>query len=588
MIGEHFPAGSATPVQIVVPEADARGRPRRRDRGPRRRQRLRRARAAAARAAGRAAQGRRRHRAGPGHDEGRVRQPGGRGHRAAAAVRPRRGERRTPSSAATPRPTSTCSRRAVATCGSSCRRSCSSSSSCSRCCSARSSPRCCSSRRTSCRSRRRSASRPWSSSTCSASQSSDPSIVLYGFVFLVALGIDYSIFLMTRVREEAKVRGTRPGILVGLAVTGGVITSAGIVLAATFSALAVLPLVFLVQIAFIVAFGVLLDTFVVRSLLVPAAAYDIGAAVWWPRHLRRRPLGNGGASRAEGRRPRSPWSPAAHDARRAGRVRVRRADIHAPLLHEAGCDVVAVSTRNPERAAAARDDLPGVRGRARPRRAARGAGARPRRPRDAERGARRPGAAGRRRRPGLRRRQAARRRRRSPRRPSCGTPRQPACRSPSSRTAATTPSRRRSPASSADGLVGTPFRYEMRWERWRPVPKDRWRENASAGRGRRHPARPAQPPRRRRGAAVRPRRNGVRHGGGTHDPGRGRRLPRLPARRWGGVAPRGDLAVGCAGAAGAAARHRGGVRDGRLHRRGPRVDRSGRRRRGAQRLALPR
>src|SRR4029078_1149991 len=107
----------------------------------------------------------------------------------------------------------------------------------------------------------------------------------YGFVFLVALGIDYSIFLMTRVREEAKTRGTRPGILVGLAVTGGVITSAGIVLAATFSALAVLPLVFLVQIAFIVAFGVLLDTFVVRSLLVPASAYDIGGAIWWPRHL---------------------------------------------------------------------------------------------------------------------------------------------------------------------------------------------------------------------------------------------------------------------------------------------------------------
>ena len=113
----------------------------------------------------------------------------------------------------------------------------------------------------------------------------DPAIPLYGFVFLVALGIDYSIFLMTRVREEAKERGTRPGILVGLAVTGGVITSAGIVLAATFSALAVLPLVFLVQIAFIVAFGVLLDTFVVRSLLVPASAYDVGPPIWWPRHL---------------------------------------------------------------------------------------------------------------------------------------------------------------------------------------------------------------------------------------------------------------------------------------------------------------
>jgi RND superfamily putative drug exporter len=101
----------------------------------------------------------------------------------------------------------------------------------------------------------------------------------------VALGIDYSIFLMTRVREESVHRGTRPGILVGLAVTGGVITSAGIVLAATFSSLSVLPLVFLVQVAFIVAFGVILDTFVVRSLLVPAMAYDIGPRVWWPARL---------------------------------------------------------------------------------------------------------------------------------------------------------------------------------------------------------------------------------------------------------------------------------------------------------------
>ena len=111
---------------------------------------------------------------------------------------------------------------------------------------------------------------------------SDPSTPLYGFVFLVALGIDYSIFLMTRVREESRMRGTRPGILVGLAVTGGVITSAGIVLASTFSALAVLPILFLVQIAFIVAFGVLLDTLVVRSLLVPAIAYDLGDRIWWP------------------------------------------------------------------------------------------------------------------------------------------------------------------------------------------------------------------------------------------------------------------------------------------------------------------
>ncbi|WP_207782230.1 MMPL family transporter [Phytoactinopolyspora limicola] len=110
----------------------------------------------------------------------------------------------------------------------------------------------------------------------------DPAVPLFGFVFLIALGIDYSIFLMTRVREEAGVIGTRPGIRRGLSVTGGVITSAGVVLAATFSALAVVPLSFLIQIAFIVAFGVLLDTFVVRSLLVPALAHDIGSRVWWP------------------------------------------------------------------------------------------------------------------------------------------------------------------------------------------------------------------------------------------------------------------------------------------------------------------
>ncbi|WP_020392543.1 MMPL family transporter [Kribbella catacumbae] len=113
----------------------------------------------------------------------------------------------------------------------------------------------------------------------------DPSIPLYAFVFLVALGIDYSIFLMTRVREESIAQGTRRGVLVGLAVTGGVITSAGVVLAATFSALAVLPILFLVQIAFMVAFGVLLDTTVVRSLLVPALAHDLGPRVWWPSKL---------------------------------------------------------------------------------------------------------------------------------------------------------------------------------------------------------------------------------------------------------------------------------------------------------------
>ncbi|MFE7504073.1 MMPL family transporter [Promicromonospora sp. NPDC057488] len=115
----------------------------------------------------------------------------------------------------------------------------------------------------------------------------DPAVPLFGFVFLVALGIDYNIFLMTRVREESLVHGTREGVLRGLRLTGGIITSAGLVLAATFTALAVIPILFLVQLAFIVAFGVLLDTFIVRSLLVPALTYDIGRAVWWPSKLGR-------------------------------------------------------------------------------------------------------------------------------------------------------------------------------------------------------------------------------------------------------------------------------------------------------------
>lgn len=113
----------------------------------------------------------------------------------------------------------------------------------------------------------------------------DPAVPLYGFVFLVALGIDYNIFLMTRVREESLAHGTREGVLRGLSITGGVITSAGLVLAATFAALSVIPILFLAQLAFIVAFGVLLDTFVVRSLLVPALAYDLGRVIWWPSKL---------------------------------------------------------------------------------------------------------------------------------------------------------------------------------------------------------------------------------------------------------------------------------------------------------------
>ncbi|GAA5229836.1 MMPL family transporter [Arthrobacter cryoconiti] len=118
----------------------------------------------------------------------------------------------------------------------------------------------------------------------------DAAVPLFGFVFLVALGVDYNIFLMTRVREESLRIGTRPGILRGLGMTGSVITSAGVVLAATFAALAVIPILFLAQIAFIVAFGVLLDTVIVRSLLVPAASYDIGRAIWWPSKLSREPV----------------------------------------------------------------------------------------------------------------------------------------------------------------------------------------------------------------------------------------------------------------------------------------------------------
>jgi len=114
---------------------------------------------------------------------------------------------------------------------------------------------------------------------------SDPSLPLFAFIFLVALGIDYNIFLMARVREETLRHGTREGMLRGVAVTGGVITSAGIVLAGTFSVLGVLPLVFLTQIGFVVAFGVLLDTFIVRSVLVPALTFLLGARIWWPSRL---------------------------------------------------------------------------------------------------------------------------------------------------------------------------------------------------------------------------------------------------------------------------------------------------------------
>lgn len=117
---------------------------------------------------------------------------------------------------------------------------------------------------------------------------SDPAVVIYAFVFLVALGIDYNIFLMTRVREETIHFGVREGTLKALIVTGGVITSAGIVLASTFAALFVIPILFLAQIAFIVAFGVLLDTLIVRSLIVPGLTLEVGRHMWWPSKLSRK------------------------------------------------------------------------------------------------------------------------------------------------------------------------------------------------------------------------------------------------------------------------------------------------------------
>ena len=113
----------------------------------------------------------------------------------------------------------------------------------------------------------------------------DNSFPLFAFIFLVALGIDYNIFLMTRVREESSKLGTREGVIKGVTVTGAVITSAGIVLAATFAVLGLLPLVPLAELGFAVGFGVLLDTIIVRSILVPALVHEIGPKVWWPSKL---------------------------------------------------------------------------------------------------------------------------------------------------------------------------------------------------------------------------------------------------------------------------------------------------------------
>lgn len=110
----------------------------------------------------------------------------------------------------------------------------------------------------------------------------DASVPLYAFVFLIALGIDYTIFLMSRAREESLGIGSHAGMTRAVGVTGGVITSAGIVLAATFAALGVVPLLFMLQLAIIVALGIMIDTLIVRSLLIPGLVYEFGDVMWWP------------------------------------------------------------------------------------------------------------------------------------------------------------------------------------------------------------------------------------------------------------------------------------------------------------------
>jgi putative drug exporter of the RND superfamily len=110
----------------------------------------------------------------------------------------------------------------------------------------------------------------------------DNSLPTYAFIFLVALGIDYTIFLMSRVREESRDHGTREGTLRALAATGPVITSAGIILAGTFSVLLTLPVTFIFDLGFMVAIGILLDTFIVRTIMVPALVELVGDRVWWP------------------------------------------------------------------------------------------------------------------------------------------------------------------------------------------------------------------------------------------------------------------------------------------------------------------
>lgn len=143
----------------------------------------------------------------------------------------------------------------------------------------------------------------------------DASFSLLAFLFLVAFGIDYNIFLVGRARQETTVQGPRQGILIALAVTGGVITSAGVVLAATFGVLTVLPLLFLTEIGIVVAFGVLLDTLVVRSILVPAIMLQLDRRFWWPSALGRAAEERFHPGGGEGR----PGRPPRHSRERRGR-----------------------------------------------------------------------------------------------------------------------------------------------------------------------------------------------------------------------------------------------------------------------------
>ncbi len=113
----------------------------------------------------------------------------------------------------------------------------------------------------------------------------DTGVLLLGFLFLVALGVDYNIFLVSRAREEARAVGTHAGMLTALRSTGGVITSAGILLAAVFAVLGVLPLIALAQVGLVVCIGVLLDTLVVRTVLVPSLVFIVGERFWWPGHV---------------------------------------------------------------------------------------------------------------------------------------------------------------------------------------------------------------------------------------------------------------------------------------------------------------